>query len=281
MNNRNPGRLRPASVRAVVRGGRKIFIAVGLLGIAVSAATLAPASTSLELPGRSVGRNGPAVTEQSSADKTSNQRTVQISVVSMANDVAPERSITFRSNLELPRVMAAVLSGIPAGTKLSAGFELAAGNWVIPVAALSDLRLVLPLEPFGTRAAGLHLVLETGAIRPFASIPLSAPAPALTLASNVARSEARPQPAPLNQPITERTAAVDQWPTPLSAAMSTAWAAPALLSGATAPLPAAGSTRRKVDKAAPAASPARTAAGGVKSTSTPQPVSDLSWAFAH
>lgn len=97
---------------------------------------------------------------------------IRISVTSPADEFAAAQSNIFASAAEGDGVIAAVLRAIPAGARVSRGFEVAPGTWVLPRAELSAVEITLPGGLPGPRTASLHLLQADGELRPYASVAL-------------------------------------------------------------------------------------------------------------
>jgi hypothetical protein len=97
---------------------------------------------------------------------------IRIEVAAIGDEYAAPQSNVFRSDAPSEGVIAGVLQSVPAGTRLSAGFEVSPGTWVIPREQLGRLAVTLPLGLPGPRTASLHLLRSDGDLAPYASIAL-------------------------------------------------------------------------------------------------------------
>lgn len=244
-----------ASARALSRHARKMIMSAGIVVAGMSVATLAPASTNVARPAFETGGapvSGASVTARldfggATALDGRAPSMLRIAVRSRADEIGAERSLVYASRIEAGAVMGILLDQVPAGTKLSAGFEAGPGKWIVPAAALEDVRVTLPPDLAGPRQATVHLILATGEIRPYASLTLAAARPA-PIGVQAALSTPR-----LARPTLTRVAAIDTWHVPAAAEAVTA-TTPAPLQPKRSPL--VSSRTRTQPPAAPRTRPA-------------------------
>jgi TPR repeat protein len=112
-------------------------------------------------------------------------------------EVEPSSSVPLRISVPSPRDLPPNsflrLRGLPPAIALSDGYAIAPGVWAVPLASLSNLRIIVPVGVSGTSDVTVSLVAVDGAPIAETRIALSVRAPGSSVARAPLASPAAPQ----------------------------------------------------------------------------------------
>lgn len=112
----------------------------------------------------------------------------------------PSSSVAMRiavpSPRDLPPNAFVRIRGLPPAVSLTDGYAVAAGVWAVPISALSNLRLIVPVGLAGASEVTVSLVTVDGAALAEGRMQLTIAAQSLALPTRSPTVRAAPQPAP-------------------------------------------------------------------------------------